>query len=121
VSAKITSDDTVMNEDFDATAWFESASDAAIARLQKEHWRRSPAADNVAYALEHQVPEIAEVLKYVRSQEECGFEVYIDEDEALQFIAMRRSERTAEAVSQGLAGAQENTTPVPTRPRMPSL
>jgi hypothetical protein len=117
VTATISSDDGQRTATFDATPWFETASDEEIANLQKRGWSDSTEADNVAYALQSENPEIGAVLDHARITR--GFEVSIDSEAAEEFLAIRFSDRTAEAVDESI-GTAEDDAPV-VRVAFPSL
>jgi len=90
IKAEIHSDDHHMQHDFDATPWFKQASDEEIIALAKCGWRGDYAADVVAL----HTPDnegIERVLIYVRSQDEMGFEVVVDADQAIAWVQEHRT------------------------------
>ncbi len=89
ISAEIHSDDFVFKVKFDAVPWFEQATYEEVAALIKCDWRGDYAADAVAKFFEDTNPEIETLLHYCR-ENDFGFEVSIDEKEALKWLSIYR-------------------------------
>lgn len=89
------SDDWAHEVTFDATAWFEQASDQELRALHEIGYRGDCAADAVLLFFEDGIPEVAGLLEYcrrsqTRGREGVGFECEVDEAEALRWLAVRR-------------------------------
>lgn len=89
------SDDWAHEVMFDATAWFEQASDQELRALHEIGYRGDCAADAVLLFFEDCIAELAGLLEYcrrsqTRGREGVGFECEVDEDDALRWLAARR-------------------------------
>ena len=80
------SDDYVFECEFDATSWFEQASPEEIVELANCDWGGDLPADRVAQHVEDIDPDVAACLDYCRRKDGVGFEVYVDEEAALQWV-----------------------------------
>ena len=93
IRAEMHDDEFRTSARFDATEWFEQASDEQILNLAKIQWRGDYAADAVAEFFEGAgvgEPEtVDEVFKYV-SLRDCGFEVSVEPEDAIAWIKSKR-------------------------------
>jgi hypothetical protein len=90
------SDDWAHEVTFDATAWFEQASDQELRALHEIGYLGDCAADAVLLFFEDCIAELAGLLEYcrrsqTRGREGVGFECEVDEDEAMCWLAVRRA------------------------------
>ena len=98
VSAKVHSDDYVFDIAFDATPWFEQASDEEILVLAKCDFGGDYPADAVADFFENSNPEVTDMFDYIHAHnksdvvEHIGFECYVDEDEAMAWLVENKPE-----------------------------
>lgn len=90
IKANVHSDDHVYTHDFDATPWFQQASDEELIELAKIDYGGDLAADQVALILEDQDAEIATLLEYCRKKDEVGFEVHINQSQAEAWLKENR-------------------------------
>ena len=93
ISASAHPDDQVIDVEFDATPWFEQADVDEILELAEEGWGCGPAADEVALYMADHDADLAKMFGYIdlrRRTETCGFECYVDEDEAREWLAANR-------------------------------
>ena len=65
INAEVHSDDRAVDADFDATLWFEQASDDEIMELEYSGWGGDYPADAVAQFFEDANSEVADVFKHV--------------------------------------------------------
>lgn len=93
IHAEVHSDDYVYETDFDATLWFQSATENEILALAKCEWGGDYPADAVAEFMSDHNTDIAEMFRYLErinrgytGREGCGFECYVDEDDALGWL-----------------------------------
>jgi hypothetical protein len=89
------SDDWMHEVAFDATPWFEQASEEELRALHEIGYRGDCAADAVLLFFEERIEEVAAMLEYcrksqTRGREGVGFECEVDEDDALRWLAARR-------------------------------
>ena len=99
IRAECHSDDRVVEVEFDATPWFQQASDKSIIELAEIDWGLDYASDDVAEKLAESNEEIAEMFKYisiVQRTKHMGFECTVNEDDALKWIAENRPTLTKE-------------------------
>lgn len=89
ISAEIHSDDFVFKVKFDAIPWFKQATYEEITALIKCDWRGDYAADAVATFFEDTDREIETLLHYCKKNN-FGFEVSINEEEALNWLKTYR-------------------------------
>jgi len=102
VSASCHSDDwRVEVPSFDATPWFAQAGDDQIRSLQEEGYGGNYTADGVAELAADYDPQVQQLFTYleiVNSKETvCGFECYVDPDEAEAWLAVHRPHLLATA------------------------
>lgn len=95
ITAIIRSDDRVKSTDFPANRWFAEASDEDIRDLASIDWGYELEADRIAYYLEPLNLNIELVLDHCRerkraSGEPVGFEVSVDKDQAMRWLAAHR-------------------------------
>jgi hypothetical protein len=86
IKAEIHSDDHVFEYEFDAEPWFKQATALEIKKLVECGFGGDYPADDVAHFLADQDPEIEKVLDYCRKRSDQGFEVHINEEQALDYI-----------------------------------
>jgi len=86
IKSDIISDDWSWKVTFDATPWFEQASDADILELAKCDFGGDYPADDVARFFEDRIPGIAATLEHCRQTEGVGFECHIDADHATEWL-----------------------------------
>jgi hypothetical protein len=93
IRAEVHDDEFRTSSRFDATAWFEQASDKEILDLAKIDWRGDQAADYVAEFFEgHHIgtPEtVDEVFKAVNVLD-TGFEVSVEPEDAVRWVEANR-------------------------------
>lgn len=89
IRAEIRSDDYAATAKFDATPWFEQATDEAIEQLADCNYGGDYAADAVAEWSAKLFDDVAAVFAYLRLSR-CGFECYVDGDGAEAWIAVNR-------------------------------
>ena len=92
VKAKMHSDDYVFECEFDATSWFEQASNDEIVELANCDWGGDLPADRVAQFVEDSDPDVGACLDYCRRKNGIGFECYVDEESATLWIGKHRPE-----------------------------
>jgi len=97
IRAEVHSDDHVIGRRFDATRWFEKATDEDITKLAHCGWGGDYPADNVAIFMAEHDEVVADVFKYLEllandpMKKDChGFECHIDEEQARSWIAKHR-------------------------------
>lgn len=83
IKAEAHSDDRRIEIDFDATAWFQQATDAQIIALADAGWGGGYEADAVAERFEQGATKA--LFDYTAVSGE-GFECHVDEDEALAWL-----------------------------------
>lgn len=89
IRAEVHSDDYAAAARFDATAWFEQASDDEIHGLVACHCGGDYAADAVAVWSASLFDAVADVFRYDELAR-CGFECHVNEDDAEAWIAKHR-------------------------------
>lgn len=93
IRAEVHDDEFRTSARFDATAWFEQASDTEILDLAKIDWRGDYAADAVAEFFEgHNIgtPDtVDDVFKAVNVLD-TGFEVSVEPDDAIRWVEKNR-------------------------------
>ncbi|ABD72054.1 hypothetical protein Rfer_4368 (plasmid) [Rhodoferax ferrireducens T118] len=87
VLATVTSDTTRTRVEFDAAPWFAQASDKNIRDLQAINWAHNYAADAVAEYFRKANADIRNILN-----EGGGFECYVDEDGAMAWLKVHKTE-----------------------------
>jgi hypothetical protein len=94
IKATIRSDDSVASVSFDATPWFEQASDQEIIDLARCGWGGDYAADEVSQFFSDSIT--AQVFDYLDSHparetnSAIGHETHIDMDEAIEWVIENR-------------------------------
>ena len=86
IVAEIWSDDRIREARFDATPWFEQASDEEIVKLHSCGFSYSYEADDVAIFCSSFNKDIELVLDYVTPIKDLGFEVEVDIEDAMSWI-----------------------------------
>jgi hypothetical protein len=88
ISAEVHSDDHVFEASFDATKWFEQASDEEVVDLAKICWGGDYASDEVARFMQEHDTDVKKVFDYLAldptmgTGDTVGFECHVDEREA---------------------------------------
>jgi hypothetical protein len=94
IRAECHSDDYVYEVNFDATKWFQEATDQEIRDLAGCEWGGDYPADAVAQYFEDTNAEIGAMFDYlyrVRNQRDApGFEVHVEEEDATRWLAENR-------------------------------
>jgi hypothetical protein len=96
VSARTHSDDYIFDIPFDATPWFEQASDEDILELAHCEFGGDSPSDAVALFFEDSNDDISGMMNYVHAHnksetvEHIGFECYVDEAEAMAWLDENR-------------------------------
>ena len=95
ITAETHSDDRAVEVNFDATPYFQKAPDEDLARLIECGFAGDQAADQVAIGLADSNPEIGAMFAYLEarnkaSRKSIGFEVSVNEDEALTWLRQHR-------------------------------
>jgi hypothetical protein len=86
VGAEMHSDDHRRNVDFDAAPWLLRASDEQILALAAIGWRGDYAADAVADGSRASNADVESVFSYVEFSDGMGFEVSVEEEDAMLFL-----------------------------------
>jgi hypothetical protein len=88
IGARVCMDDSGPQVDFDATPWFETATDAQILALADCGWGGDDPADEVAQAMRtvHEVDALFVLIEHGRA----GYESRIDPGDALAWLAEHR-------------------------------
>jgi hypothetical protein len=101
IQAEVHSDDFCMQTQFDSLPWFEQASDEEILELIACNWRGDYPADNVAHFISSENTRVRNVLTYVETAYEVtgkiGFEVSVNDDDALVWLKQHRPHLAKEA------------------------
>lgn len=97
------SDDHVLEVDFDAEGWFESASNAEICALASIGWGGDQEADVIALTLREYDEDLSTLFDYLylrnnREQADptIGFEVHINEAAAVEWLSIHRPQVLAD-------------------------
>lgn len=93
IRAEVHDDEFRTSARFDATEWFEQATDDEILELAKIDWRGDYAADCVAEYFEGQnigAPETIEQVFQATNVLDCGFEVSVEPDDAIRWVEKNR-------------------------------
>lgn len=96
IQGKCRSDDYNVEIEFDATAWFEQASEADIIKLAECQWGGDYPADAVSEFFSDQ--ETSRIFDYVSnhpaklSNNAVGHETYVDSDQAVRWLEENRPE-----------------------------
>jgi hypothetical protein len=95
IPAECHSDDGVVTAAFDATPWFEQASELEIFRLAECGWGGDYPADEVAYFMSLRSDDVARMFKYVEIlshlENAPGFECRIERESALEWLRVNRA------------------------------
>jgi hypothetical protein len=98
IGAEVHSDDYHATADFDATPWFEQATDRQISDLADAGWRGDYPADVIAEWIHESSLDagVDAVFDYIATadlpKDYSGFEVSVDEDQARRWVAINRPE-----------------------------
>lgn len=99
ITAEAHSDDHIFEADFDATPWFKQATQEEIKELAECDWGGDKPADEVARFCSDHNEELSRMFTYLgliadrpSKKDECGFECYVDEGSALQWLREYRPE-----------------------------
>lgn len=90
IQAEVHSDDHVYGVDFNATPWFDQASDEEIESLLNCDFGGDYPADEVARHFDGQNQEITILLDYCRRKDGIGFECHVDVDDVGKWLAENR-------------------------------
>ena len=89
IKAEVHSDDHAVEVDFDATLWFEQATEKQIEDLAITDFRFDYPSDDVAIFMAEHNEEIAGMFKYIEIRgrvETMGFGCSVEEDDAMKWI-----------------------------------
>lgn len=92
--AEAHSDDHASEVVFDATPWFEQASDEEIAALRACGWGGDYPADNVAIFMADHNEELARMFAYVEAAhnvKDIGFECHVVEKDVILWLEHRKA------------------------------
>ena len=105
IGATCHSDDRVIEVDFDATKWFEEATDEDILELSDCGWGGDYPADSVAIFMADHNPEIESMFRYLEyisqrlsKEDESGFECHVDDADAKAWIKTNRPQLATKLV-----------------------
>jgi hypothetical protein len=97
IKARAYTDDRVFEVEFDATKWFEQASDEAITGLVEIGWGGNYASDYVAQHMGDHSEELRKMFEYLGliqdrpvKKDQCGFECYVDSHSAVKWLKAHR-------------------------------
>ena len=93
IRAEVHDDEFRTSARFDATAWFEQASDVEIVELAKIDWRGDQPADAVAEFFEgHQIgtPDTVEDVFKAVNVLDTGYEVSVEPEDAVRWVKANR-------------------------------
>ena len=93
IKAEAHSDDRASEVQFDATPWFEAATDQEIEKLAAAGWGGDYPADEVAMQMADSVDGLADMFKYIEIAHkirDVGFECHVDSDSALAWLKLHR-------------------------------
>lgn len=92
IHAEVHTDDFLIECEFDATPWFEAASDRAIVDLAACGYQNDYAADDVvlSYPNDLKPSRMLDLFHYIEIVGDIGYEVSVDDDEALSWIYANR-------------------------------
>lgn len=97
IHATALTDDHIIQTNFDATLWFEQASDADILDLARCGWGGDYPADAVAQHFAKTDDGLKGLFAYLEAIRDlplkrdcCGFDCHVDEDEALAWLRQNR-------------------------------
>ena len=105
IRARVHPDDHAIEVPFDATPWFEQASDEEIMELVGCDWGGDYPADRVAMHMADEAhPEVAAVFRYVeiaQNVRDVGFECYVEEADAVAWLRQHRPHLANAAAEHG--------------------
>ena len=93
IPAECHSDDRFVEATFDATPWFDQASDKAITALVQCEFGCDYPADDVAIFMADHNSDIADMFKYIEivgKKTSMGFECNVERTEAMRWISKKR-------------------------------
>ena len=90
IKAEIHTDDRKVEVTFDATPYFNQASDADIVALHDCGWGGDYPSDNVAIFCADINPEVAKLFNYLEIVRDQGFECNVDEASAILWLKENR-------------------------------
>ena len=91
IRAEVHSDDHVAEANFDATTWFEQASNEEIRALAEISWGGDMESDAVAQFFNTDSErDVAFVFTYVQHKQDVGYECHVDSKDALRWIDVNR-------------------------------
>lgn len=90
IRAEVHSDDYRKKATFDASKWFEEASDEEILALAACDFGGDYPADAVAEWFSDSNPNVSSVLDWAADHDECGFECHVDESQAMAWLKKHR-------------------------------
>lgn len=113
ISATISSDDgTYTDVPFDATMWFEIATDGELCQLCRDGWGHEYSSDAIADFMRAHDADVEKVMAYVESIQDvpakkdvCGFSVKVDKELALTWIGNHRG-HLADAIAKIESGEE---------------
>jgi hypothetical protein len=100
IRAEVHSDDYLYERAFDATPWFEQASDDEIKALIECDFGGDYPADAVAEYMEDHDSEIERMFDYCRRGSGVGFECHVETEDAEKWIKERRPHLAAHLSSE---------------------
>lgn len=106
IKAECHSDDYVACATFDATPWFEQASDEEIRALAECDWGGDQPADGVAVFIQDKDPKVGRLFDYLSFEpkmghEPVGFECHVDVADARRWLDANRPALAAEIFGDG--------------------
>jgi len=100
INAKCYSDDGAVEVNFDATAWFEQATDEQIKELADIEWGGNYASDDVALHMATVDKKVQKVFDYCEINRDMpGFECRVNPQDAIAWVKANRPSLTLESQS----------------------
>lgn len=99
VAATVHSDDKEVDAKFDASPWFEQATEDNILDLARDQYKHEASSDVIAEFMTDRDPKVKDVMNYVAERnvrlrevgdEAEGFGCVVDEDQALEWVEKNR-------------------------------
>lgn len=90
IRAEVHTDDHRYEIKFDATEYFEQVPDEPLIRLAIAGWGGDYPADWVAQFYDGYDREITKMFRYLQTPDSPGFEVHVNEEDALKWIKKNR-------------------------------
>jgi hypothetical protein len=90
--AEVHSDDHKVEVNFDATAWFQQASEDEIVSVAACGWQYDYPTDNIAIWYSDTHAEVQKLFFYLGIVQDQGFGCSVHADDALAWLAMNRPE-----------------------------